>query len=123
MGKVVPADSILLQGDPIEVDQAALTGESLPVTKHPEGKVYMGSTIKKGKLNAIVTGTGANTFFGKAASMMNINDTQGRFQKILFKITLVLLAVSICLVVIIFVSHCVARNLLALFKNFRCRFS
>jgi len=103
LGDIIPADCVLLDGQPIQVDQAALTGESLPVTFHPGEKVKMGSTIKRGELNAIVVATGSNTFFGKAADMMNIEDTQGRFQKILFRITLWLLAVSLVLTSIIFV--------------------
>lgn len=104
IGDVVPADAILLQGDPLQVDQSALTGESLPVTIHPGGKVKMGSSVKRGELKAVVCATGANTFFGKAADLLNIEDTQGRFQKILFKITLALLFISLILCAIIFID-------------------
>ena len=104
IGKVVPADCIITGNDSLGVDQAALTGESLPVTKYPNDKLFMGSTIKEGKATCVVVGTGSHTFFGSAASLMNIKDTRGRFQKILFKITLTLLTLSVILVLAIFVS-------------------
>lgn len=110
LGDVLPADCILGPGLPFEVDQSALTGESLPTTVHPGGKLFMGSAVKRGESKAIVVATGKLTFFGKAAEMMNITDAQGRFQKILFKITLWLLAVSIVLTAIIFVKLMVSND-------------
>src|ERR1051325_7620659 len=49
MGDVIPADATLEVGDPIEVDQSALTGESLPVEKKPSENVYSGSIVKMGE--------------------------------------------------------------------------
>ena len=48
LGDIVPADARLLEGDPVEVDQSALTGESLPVTRKPGDTVYSGSIIRQG---------------------------------------------------------------------------
>src|SRR6202046_384619 len=64
LGDIVPADARLLAGDPIEVDQSALTGESLPVTCKPGAAVYSGSIVRQGEIDAIVYGTGTNTYFG-----------------------------------------------------------
>ena len=52
LGDIVPADARLLAGDPIEVDQSALTGESLPVTRKPGEAVFSGSIIRQGEIDA-----------------------------------------------------------------------
>jgi len=70
IGDIIPADARLLDGDPIEVDQSALTGESLPVTHSPGEAVYSGSVIKQGEIEALVYGTGNNTYFGKTAQLV-----------------------------------------------------
>ena len=62
IGDIVPADVIMLDGKPVEVDQAALTGESLPVNKHPWEMLLMGSALKRGEVKAVVSSTGARTF-------------------------------------------------------------
>ena len=59
IGDIVPADAVLLPGVPLQVDQSALTGESLPVTISAGGKVKMGSAIKRGECKAVVCATGA----------------------------------------------------------------
>lgn len=105
LGDIVAADAILLghNYDSLEVDQAALTGESLPVTTYHGEKVLMGSSVKRGELDAIVCSTGEHTFFGKAAGMIASVDEVGHFQKILLKITTFLLIISIILCSIILI--------------------
>ncbi|KAH7661921.1 P-type ATPase subfamily IIIA protein [Dioscorea alata] len=71
LGDIIPADARLLEGDPLKIDQSALTGESLPVTKGPSDGVYSGSTCKQGEIEAIVTATGVHSFFGKAAHLVD----------------------------------------------------
>ncbi|KAG6410300.1 hypothetical protein SASPL_128358 [Salvia splendens] len=71
LGDIVPADARLLEGDALKIDQSALTGESLPVTKGPGEAVYSGSTCKQGELEAVVYATGVHTFFGKAAHLVD----------------------------------------------------
>lgn len=82
LGDIIPADARLLQGDPLKIDQAALTGESLPVTKHPGDEVFSGSTCKQGEIEAIVIATGVHTFFGKAAHLVDSTNNVGHFQKV-----------------------------------------
>ncbi|CAM0871308.1 unnamed protein product [Alopecurus aequalis] len=86
LGDIIPADARLLQGDPLKIDQSALTGESLPVTKHPGGGVYSGSTCKQGEIEAIVIATGIHTFFGKAAHLVESTTHVGHFQQVLTSI-------------------------------------
>ncbi|CAN1134698.1 ATPase 7, plasma membrane-type [Linum perenne] len=70
--------SILVPGD-----IAALTGESLPVTKNPGSGVYSGSTCKQGEIDAVVIATGVHTFFGKAAHLVDSTNNVGHFQQVL----------------------------------------
>ncbi|KAM1519870.1 hypothetical protein ACFX15_022145 [Malus domestica] len=83
LGDIVPADARLLEGDPLKIDQSALTGESLPVTKHPGDEVFSGSTCKQGEIEAVVIATGVHTFFGKAAHLVDSTNQVGHFQKVL----------------------------------------
>ncbi|RWR75294.1 plasma membrane ATPase [Cinnamomum micranthum f. kanehirae] len=81
LGDIVPADARLLEGDPLKIDQSALTGESLPVTKNPGDEVFSGSTCKQGEIEAVVIATGVHTFFGKAAHLVDSTNQVGHFQK------------------------------------------
>ncbi|CAA7057925.1 unnamed protein product [Microthlaspi erraticum] len=83
LGDIVPADARLLEGDPLKIDQSALTGESLPATKHPGDEMFSGSTCKQGELEAVVIATGVHTFFGKAAHLVDSTNNVGHFQKVL----------------------------------------
>ncbi|KAL5782910.1 hypothetical protein ACOSP7_007939 [Xanthoceras sorbifolium] len=83
LGDIVPADARLLEGDPLKIDQSALTGESLPVTKNPHDEVFSGSTCKQGEIEAVVIATGVHTFFGKAAHLVDSTNQVGHFQKVL----------------------------------------
>ena len=58
LGDIVPADARLLAGDPVEVDQSALTGESLPAERKPGEAVFSGSIIRQGEIEAMVYATG-----------------------------------------------------------------
>ncbi|CAN6296910.1 unnamed protein product [Urochloa humidicola] len=86
LGDIIPADARLLEGDPLKIDQSALTGESLPVTKHPGDGIYSGSTCKQGEIEAVVIATGIHTFFGKAAHLVESTVHVGHFQKVLTSI-------------------------------------
>jgi H+-transporting ATPase len=102
LGDIVPADARLLTGDPIEVDQSALTGESLPATRKPGEAVFSGSIIRQGEIGALVYATGANTYFGKTAQLVQEAHTVSHFQKAVLKIGnyLIILAVALVSVII-----------------------
>jgi H+-transporting ATPase len=86
IGEVVPADARLLDGDPLEVDQSALTGESLPVTRGPDEAVYSGAVIKRGEIDALVYATGAGTYFGRTAQLVQEARTVSHFQQAVLKV-------------------------------------
>uniref|UniRef100_A0A0E0DPV7 Plasma membrane ATPase n=1 Tax=Oryza meridionalis TaxID=40149 RepID=A0A0E0DPV7_9ORYZ len=83
LGDIIPADARLMEGDPLKIDQSALTGESLPVNKKPGDSIYSGSTCKQGEIEAVVIATGVHTFFGKAAHLVDSTNNVGHFQKVL----------------------------------------
>ena len=103
LGDIVPADARLLEGDPVEVDQSALTGESLPATRKSGEVVYSGSIIRQGEIDAMVYATGTNTYFGKTAQLVQEAHTVSHFQRAVLKIGdyLILLAVALVTVIII----------------------
>jgi H+-transporting ATPase len=102
LGDIVPADARLLEGDPIEVDQSALTGESLPVTHQSGEAVFSGSIIRQGEIDALVYATGADTYFGKTAQLVQGATTVSHFQRAVLKIGnyLIILAVTLVAVII-----------------------
>ena len=103
LGDIVPADARLLEGDSIEVDQSQLTGESLPASIKSGGAVFSGSIIRQGEIEALVYGTGENTYFGKTAQLVQEAHTVSHFQKAVLKIGnyLIILAVALVAVIII----------------------
>ncbi len=101
LGDIVPADARLLAGDPVEVDQSALTGESLPVTHKSGEAVFSGSIIRKGEIDAMVYATGTNTYFGKTAQLVEEAHTVSHFQRAVLKIGDYLIILAVVLVVTI----------------------
>ena len=102
-GQAVPADCRVLGDREIRVDQAALTGESMPKRMIPGDVAKMGSTLTEGEVEAVVVATGCHTFFGKTASLINkASNEEGHFQKLLMKITIVLISMASVIVVALF---------------------
>ena len=101
LGDIVPADARLLDGDPVEVDQSALTGESLPAERKPGEAVFSGSIIRQGEIGALVYATGANTYFGKTAQLVQEAHTVSHFQKAVLKIGNYLIIIAVALVALI----------------------
>uniref|UniRef100_E6QSI5 Cation-transporting P-type ATPase N-terminal domain-containing protein n=1 Tax=mine drainage metagenome TaxID=410659 RepID=E6QSI5_9ZZZZ len=98
LGDIVPADVRLLDGDPMSVDQSALTGESLPATRKPGDAVFSGSIIRRGESSAMVYATGANTYFGKTAELVQDAHTVSHFQQAVLKIGNYLIVLAVVLV-------------------------
>lgn len=116
-GDMVPADGRIVRSSQLQVDEAALTGESVPVEKRPDtldketilaertNMVYKGTFVTKGNTYSIISGTGMRTELGKIASLVQsaeqaatpLEEKLEQFSKKLIKIT-------VGLVVIIFIS-------------------
>ena len=101
LGDIVPADARLLDGDPVEVDQSALTGESLPATRKSGEAIFSGSIIRQGEIGALVYATGANTYFGKTAELVQGAETVSHFQRAVLKIGNYLIILAVVLVAVI----------------------
>ncbi|KAJ3214045.1 hypothetical protein HDU67_002139 [Dinochytrium kinnereticum] len=112
LGDIVPADCQLLgvgvTGEVTEgtllIDQAALTGESLPVQKGKGSTAYSSSVVKQGQMLAMVTKTGIHTYIGRAANLIAVTVEEGHFQKIVNAIGNFLIIITCVMVVIIFFS-------------------
>ncbi|KAI8849833.1 hypothetical protein BC829DRAFT_432316 [Chytridium lagenaria] len=110
LGDIVPADCQLLgigvTGEVTEgtllIDQAALTGESLPVNKAKGATAYSSSIVKQGQMLAMVTKTGIHTYIGRAANLIAVTIEEGHFQKIVNAIGNFLIIITVVMVIIIF---------------------
>ncbi len=118
-GDAVPADARVLESASLQVEEAALTGESVPVTKFidlinledgakdiPLGDrknmLYMGSTVVYGRGRAVVTATGMDTEMGKIAhALQQTTDSATPLQKKLNQLSKILtwLVLGICILV------------------------
>jgi H+-transporting ATPase len=107
LGDIVPADARLLEGDPVEVDQSALTGESLPAERKGGDAIFSGSIIRQGEAGALVYATGEKTYFGRTAQLVEGAHTVSHFQKAVLKIGnyLIILAVALVAVIIGFAIY------------------
>ncbi len=116
-GNIVPADGRLLNSANLRVEEAALTGESEPVTKRAEitlesaralaerrNMAYSGTIVTMGRGELLVTDTGMTTEIGKIASMIqSVEDERTPLQLRLDSLGKVLAAAASALVVIIFI--------------------
>ncbi|MBJ7900876.1 MAG: plasma-membrane proton-efflux P-type ATPase [Cyanobacteria bacterium RI_101] len=103
IGDVLPADLTLLECDSLSIDQAALTGESLPVSRGAGEEVYSGSILKRGQAEAVVSAAGANTFFGKTAKLVSEAENTDHLQEAVLKLSDYLIIINMILVAAILV--------------------
>ena len=101
-GEIVPADLLLIGGSYLSIDQAALTGESLPVGKAVGDAAYSGSIAKQGDMQGVVTAIGNNTFFGRTAKLVASAGAKSHSQKAVVEIGdfLILLAAALAVVLV-----------------------
>ncbi|HBI91653.1 MAG TPA: ATPase, partial [Terrisporobacter glycolicus] len=121
-GDAVPADGRIIESASFKIEEAALTGESVAVTKHSDtlslssgekdislgdrkNMVYMGSSVVYGRGKAIITATGMNTEMGKIAHVLsNTKESQTPLQVKLSQLskTLSFLVIGICVFIFLF---------------------
>lgn len=118
-GDAVPADARIIESASLKIEEAALTGESVPVNKFidiinlkdtekdvPLGDrknmMYMGSSVVYGRGRAVVTATGMDTEMGKiAGALAQAQDGQTPLQKKLAQLSKILsfIVIGICAVI------------------------
>lgn len=111
-GTIVPADGRIVTEDAfLQVDQSAITGESLAVDKHKTDTCYASSAVKRGEAFIVITATGDNTFVGRAAALVSAASTgTGHFTEVLNGIGTVLLILVILTLLIVWVSSFYRSN-------------
>ncbi|MGD0081106.1 MAG: plasma-membrane proton-efflux P-type ATPase [Methanoregula sp.] len=103
LGDIVPGDVRLTHGKYLLLDESALTGESLPVEKKDGDDAYSGSIVWQGEMDAIVTGTGAKTFFGRTTSLLREKPPRSHFQQAVVRIGNYLIILAVSLVSLVFI--------------------
>jgi Mg2+-importing ATPase len=109
-GDLVPADARLLESRDLYIQQAALTGESLPVEKQARGEqvstkpgaenmVFLGTSVVSGTASALVVATGAKTSFGDIAARLVSRPEQTAFDRGLKDFSLLLTRTVLFLVI------------------------
>jgi H+-transporting ATPase len=95
----------------LQIDQSALTGESLPVSKSKGAIAYSSSIVKQGQQLAVVTKTGIHTYIGRAANLINQTNEEGHFQKIINSIGNFLIIITIVMVIVILFVQMFAKGM------------
>jgi len=101
-GDLVPADTTVVDGQ-VLVDQSALTGESLPVEVERGGRVYAGSTARRGEATGEITATGPRTAYGKTAELVRAARIPGHLEMLIAAIVQYLVAIDLVLVAAVLV--------------------
>ena len=107
-GGVVPADAEVVEAAALLVDEAALTGESVPVDKAgvgagegPGGVVSAGTVVVRGRGRAVVTATGADSAMGRIATLLGTAAGLTPLQRRLVGLGRVLAAVAVALCAVV----------------------
>ncbi|HVB12633.1 MAG TPA: HAD-IC family P-type ATPase [Nitrososphaerales archaeon] len=103
-GDVVPADVMVAHGN-AEVDQSALTGESLAVSRKEKETINSGSVLTRGEVSGTVTATGARTFFGRTVELVQLAKPKLHMEEVTTKVVRWLIAMVVSLLgIAVFVS-------------------
>ncbi len=100
LGDMIPADARLLQDTTLEVDQSALTGESLPVSLGRGAVLFSGAVVRRGEADALVYATGAASYFGRTTTLVRSAGTVSHFQRAVLRIGHYLILLALALVTV-----------------------
>jgi H+-transporting ATPase len=100
LGDVAAADARLLGEASLQVDQSALTGESLPVSRGAGQVLYSGAVVVRGEADALVYATGAGSYFGRTTALVETAGTVSHFQRAVLRIGQYLIVMALVLVAI-----------------------
>ena len=103
VGDIVPADIEIINGN-ASVNESALTGESINVTKEAGETIFAGSTITHGEEIARVSAIGNKSSYGKTVELVRTAEAPGRLQVLLFNIIRYLAYLDILLIVILVIT-------------------
>ena len=117
-GDVIPADGKIVEAQYVSINEAALTGESLPKDKKENDEVFSGSFIASGIATVQITQTGANTKFGKTLFSVERVTKKSALEKDIISIsrflTILSLAAVVILTVVFLLKHAPILELLTL---------
>lgn len=103
VGDIVPADIEIINGT-VSVNESALTGESIDVTKATGEIISSASTISHGEVIASVSAIGTKSSYGKTAELVRTAEAPGRLQVLLFNIVRYLAYLDVILAVILVIT-------------------
>lgn len=124
-GDMIPADVRILSSTDLFINQAALTGETLPVEKHAsdhsnaakessilelQNLCFMGTSVVSGGAIAIVMATGSNTYFGSIASAIAGKRPFTSFDKGIKKVSYILVGFMCVMVPLIFIINVITKG-------------
>ena len=114
LGDIVPADAKVMDSDYLEIDQAAITGESLPKAKKVSDMAYEGSVVKAGEATCLVMRTGGKTLYGETAALVESAKPKRHIQAEIMHMVKYLVAVDVVVIIILLLYGIVGLGLDAL---------
>ena len=113
-GAVIPADSLIIESDSLNIDEATLTGETFPVEKQEgilkletplngrKNSLWMGTHVISGTAKALIISTGKDTEFGKISERLKLRPLETEFERGVRRFGYFLMEVTLLLVFVIF---------------------
>lgn len=101
LGSIIPADGKVVLGKNLTVNEAVLTGESLPKEKKQEDKIFSGSFISTGSVEAKIIATGRHTYFGRTIFSIDKSRERSILEKDILSISRFLTIISLVAVLIL----------------------